>query len=75
MGLHEHEERLLARCADILEVDQVNAHDDFFGVGGDSLDAVEVSEMLSEELGKDVGMDVVLRSPTFADMLRAAAAG
>lgn len=62
---------LLARCAEILRVSQLRPEDDFFGVGGDSLDAVEVSEMLSRECGRDVGMDKVLRSRTFSEMLDA----
>lgn len=60
---------LLAKCAAILGVDSISPHDDFFGVGGDSLYAVEISEMLTAELGRDVDMETVLHSPTFGDML------
>lgn len=60
---------LLQRCADLLGVDGLRPDDDFFGVGGDSLDAVEICEMLSRELGREVDMETVLRSPTFGDML------
>ncbi|MGH9213666.1 MAG: phosphopantetheine-binding protein [Acidimicrobiales bacterium] len=62
---------LLVKCGGILGVDGLTPDDDFFGVGGNSLDAVEISEMLSQELNRDVDMETVLGSPTFADMLRA----
>ncbi|MEU1470973.1 acyl carrier protein [Streptomyces sp. NPDC005761] len=61
---------ILAKCAEILGVESIAVHDDFFGVGGDSLDAAEVSEMLTAETGQDVAMELVLGSPTFGDMLK-----
>ncbi|WP_328904142.1 phosphopantetheine-binding protein [Streptomyces sp. NBC_00441] len=63
------EAEILAKCAGILGVESISGRDDFFGVGGDSLDAAEISEMLTAELGRDVDMETVLRSPTFAAML------
>ncbi|MDP4500501.1 acyl carrier protein [Nonomuraea turcica] len=50
-------------------LDRIHPHDDFFGVGGDSLDAVEMAEMLTAELGRNVGMETVIQSQTFAEML------
>lgn len=69
MPVSGRDEGILARCAEIIGVESIAAHDDFFGVGGDSLDAAEISEMLTVETGQDVGMETVLGSPTFADML------
>lgn len=69
MAVSGREEDILAKCAVILGVESIAAHDDFFGVGGDSLDAAEISEMLTAETGRDVDMEIVLGSPTFADML------
>lgn len=64
------EELILRRCAEILGVDRLQLHEDFFGVGGDSLDAVEISEMLSEAAGQDVPVSLVMESRTFEEMLR-----
>jgi acyl carrier protein len=64
---------LLARCGEILRVDQLKPEDDFFGVGGDSLDALEICEMLGRELGREVELEAVLRSRSFAEMLEAVA--
>jgi acyl carrier protein len=66
---------LLAKCADLLGVEELGAEDDFFGVGGNSLDAVELSEMLSTELGRDVGMQEIMQSPSFGELLRAVNTG
>lgn len=60
---------LLAKCGEILGVSQLRPEDDFFGVGGDSLDAVEVCALLRRELGQQVGMEAVLRSASFGDLL------
>lgn len=60
---------LLEKCGEILGVPQLKPADDFFGVGGDSLDAVEICEMLSRELGRDIEMETVLSSRSFAEML------
>lgn len=70
MGSDLNESELLAKCAEILGIESIGAHDDFFGVGGDSLDAAEVSEMLSEEFQREVQLDTVLRSATFGDMIK-----
>ncbi|MFB8140890.1 acyl carrier protein [Streptomyces parvus] len=64
------DEEILAKCAEIIGVESIAAHDDFFGVGGDSLDAAEISEVLTAETGQEVSMESVLGSPTFADMLK-----
>ncbi|MFG2428686.1 acyl carrier protein [Streptomyces sp. NPDC048590] len=69
MPVSERDEEFLAKCATIIGVESIAPHDDFFGVGGDSLDAAEISEMLAAETGREVGMETVLGSPTFADML------
>ncbi|MEV0008965.1 phosphopantetheine-binding protein [Streptomyces sp. NPDC051840] len=63
-------EQILVRCASVLGVEKVSAHDDFYGVGGDSLDAAELSEVLTADLGKEVGMETIMRSPTFGDMIK-----
>ncbi|MFC9268308.1 acyl carrier protein [Streptomyces zhihengii] len=69
MQISWRDEDILSKCAAVIGVESIAAHDDFFGVGGDSLDAAEISEMLTAETGRDVPMETVLGSPTFADML------
>lgn len=70
MGVKMTDEDILAKCAGVIGVRTIGMHDDFFGVGGDSLDAVEVSEMLCEEFGSEVSVETVLRSANFGEMLK-----
>jgi acyl carrier protein len=62
-------EELLAKCGEIVGVDNLRPDDDFFGVGADSLDAVEICAMLRREVGQEVTVNQVTGSPTFGDLL------
>lgn len=60
-------ERLFAR---VLELDRVPAKDDFFDLGGSSLQVIRLVWLLREELGADVPVRVVFEHPTVRDLSR-----
>ncbi|MEU6990233.1 amino acid adenylation domain-containing protein [Streptomyces sp. NPDC046465] len=76
-------ERILAEeiFAKALRQDRVGVHDDFFAVGGNSLQAASLMSLLSERFQVRVGLAEFFRSPTVAhlaetvDRLRAQADG
>ncbi|MEQ4304351.1 amino acid adenylation domain-containing protein [Plantactinospora sp. B6F1] len=71
------ERTLAALVAEVLEVEQVGAHDDFFDIGGNSLQAARLVNRVRDELGLDLGLQALLDAPTVAGAAAAvqAAAG
>jgi amino acid adenylation domain-containing protein len=64
-------ERLVAAIwAEILGVDQVGAHDNFFGLGGNSLAAVRVALRLSRETGTRIPPRLVFAARTVRELAR-----
>jgi acyl carrier protein len=53
---------------EILGRDDVGVHDNFFALGGDSLQAAEVSMRLQAIFGVDLGGAAIFRLPTAADL-------
>ena len=53
---------------DVLHTDEVEDDDNFFALGGTSLDAVLVIERLNEELGTDVSQIGLFERPTIRAM-------
>lgn len=63
------EERVAAVFADVLELDEVGVDDDFFALGADSLDAVQCTGALSDELGRELTVEGLYANPTVARLL------
>ncbi|MGY4643750.1 phosphopantetheine-binding protein [Cellulomonas sp. URHB0016] len=61
---------IIRRVARILRVDTVSLSDNFFDLGGDSLAALELADVLSEATGREVDLQRVLGAATFGDLLR-----
>ncbi|MEU2764513.1 amino acid adenylation domain-containing protein [Streptomyces sp. NPDC007094] len=59
---------LAAIWAEVLQVDNVGVHDNFFDLGGHSLLAFQLSSRASAATGTDVPLRVVFEHPTVADM-------
>jgi acyl carrier protein len=49
---------------EILELDRVGRDDNFFDLGGNSLDTIKVSHRLKEEFVKDIPIIIIFRHPT-----------
>jgi acyl-CoA synthetase (AMP-forming)/AMP-acid ligase II len=54
--------------ADVLRLDQVGIHDDFFALGGDSLLAAHVLTSIHDAMHLDVGVVSLFDAPTVAEM-------
>jgi hypothetical protein len=53
---------------DLLGAERVGAHDDFFRLGGSSLQIGELTARIAEELGVEIGPREVFAAPTVAGM-------
>jgi amino acid adenylation domain-containing protein len=62
------EEAVAALWSDLLGVDRVGVHDNFFDLGGHSLLATQVLSRVREELGTDLPLDALFAAPTVAGM-------
>lgn len=63
---------VLTTVADVLALplDKVTEDDDFTAIGGSSLAALEVADRLTGLLGRDVDVEVVVRSRSLRDLIR-----
>ena len=62
-------EKMLAEFwAEILQVERVGIHDNFFALGGDSLSAVHVLARICDILHLEVGVSRIFEMPTVAEM-------
>jgi amino acid adenylation domain-containing protein len=62
------EETLARVWAEVLELERVSIHDNFFDLGGDSLQSVRLVSRLAATLGSRVPVKTVFRAPTIAAM-------
>ena len=54
-----------------LDLDTVGVHDDYFAIGGTSLQAVQIMERIEAELGRDLAPSILLDTPTIAGLAEA----
>ena len=64
------EERIAAVWQDLLGIQPVGVHDNFFDLGGNSLMAIRVIARLKSELGVDVSEVSIFEGPTVATLAR-----
>jgi amino acid adenylation domain-containing protein len=69
------EERIAAVWQEVLGVDRVGAHDDFFDLGGQSILATRLAAKLRGELGMDVPIGMLMQAPTVEGLARALRGG
>ena len=63
------EEKMLCEIwKDILQVDRVGVHDDFFELGGNSLKVIMLNAAIKKKLGKQVSAIAVFEAPTVAGL-------
>ncbi|HSU15335.1 amino acid adenylation domain-containing protein [Longimicrobium sp.] len=68
---NEVEVRLAEIWAQVLDVERVGVHDDFFDLGGQSILAMRLVARVREALGTDVAVAELLQAPTLAEMAQA----
>ncbi|HSU84281.1 MAG TPA: condensation domain-containing protein, partial [Thermoanaerobaculia bacterium] len=68
------ERRLVEILGELLRVEAVGLHDDFFDLGGDSLLATHLVARLNQELGAELTLRSIFESPTAAELAVALAA-
>lgn len=67
------EETVAAVWSEVLGVDRVGVHDDFFALGGNSLVALRLIARVREATGETVPVAALLQGPTVEQMARAVA--
>jgi amino acid adenylation domain-containing protein len=65
------EEQIAGLWAQLLQLERVSVHDDFFALGGHSLLAVRMLGLLGERLGVVVPVSLLQRAPTVAGLAQA----
>ncbi len=64
----EVEDAIACIWREVLRLEQVSVHDDFFEIGGDSLLAVQVVSRIGSVLGLELSLDEFFRGPTVAEV-------
>jgi amino acid adenylation domain-containing protein len=64
----ETEKKVAAMWAELLNVEQIGIHDDFFDLGGDSLMAIRALSRIREEFDVDLPLATLLQAPTVAQL-------
>ncbi|MEP7125270.1 MAG: thioesterase domain-containing protein, partial [Byssovorax sp.] len=67
----ETERRIAAICAELLGVESLGVHDDFFELGADSLITLRITDRIRQELGREVPAHAAFRGSTVERMARA----
>ncbi|MBC9909360.1 non-ribosomal peptide synthase/polyketide synthase [Chitinophaga varians] len=65
---NETEEVLADIWQQLLEVDQVGVHDDFFALGGHSLLSIRLIAAIRRKLGKEIALSNIFETPTIAGL-------
>ena len=63
------EETLAGMLAEVLSVEQVGIYDDFFDLGGDSIQAIRLVNLVQKTLEIDIPLVRLLRGATVADLV------
>jgi amino acid adenylation domain-containing protein len=64
----EIEKKVAAMWAELLDVEQIGIHDDFFDLGGHSLMAIKALSRIREEFDVDLPLATLLQAPTIAQL-------
>ncbi|MDF2510690.1 MAG: hypothetical protein K0S04_556, partial [Herbinix sp.] len=55
-------------CSEIMEIDKIGIHDDFFELGGDSLGAITLCGKIQSKLKVDITVVDIFQNPTVAEI-------
>jgi amino acid adenylation domain-containing protein len=64
----ETEKKVAAMWAELLKVERIGIHDDFFDLGGHSLMAIKALSRIREEFDVDLPLATLLQAPTVAQL-------
>ncbi len=70
MPATETEKELSSIWSDVLDLDQIGIHDNFFAPGGDSLLAAKVAARVMRKLKIELPLTALFDSPTVAQLAR-----
>ncbi len=59
---------ITAICAELLQNDDISGKDNFFMLGGTSLNVIELADQLMEKYGLEVSLDSIFSADTLADL-------
>ncbi|WP_307734539.1 non-ribosomal peptide synthetase [Xanthomonas albilineans] len=65
---NEAEQRLAALFAEVLRVEQVGIHDNFFALGGHSLSASQLISRIARDMAIDLSLSMLFELPTVAQL-------
>ncbi|MGW1216662.1 amino acid adenylation domain-containing protein [Streptomyces sp. NPDC002499] len=65
---NSHEEKLCSFFSELLGVERVGIHDDFFALGGHSFLATRLSAGIRKEFGLDMPLRTIIQFPTVAEL-------
>jgi amino acid adenylation domain-containing protein len=68
---HSLEKQIAAIWAEVLKLDKVEWHQDFFEIGGHSLAGMRIMSRLSKTLGRRLPLDMLFRYPTVSSFAAA----
>lgn len=66
----EAERLVLDAAEEVLDIAGISLADNFFALGGTSMAAIDLIMLLSEQLSRDVALDIIFERPTFGLMSR-----
>ncbi|MCP4220484.1 MAG: amino acid adenylation domain-containing protein, partial [bacterium] len=64
----EIESTLVSIYRQVLGLEQVGVEDNFFDIGGHSIKAIQVTNLIHKELGSEVGLTGIFKNPTIAEL-------
>jgi acyl carrier protein len=64
------ENKIASIWEELLSIRSIGIHENFFDIGGHSLLAAKLAARMSSELGRDVPLAKIFRSPTIAELAR-----
>ncbi|MAT97566.1 MAG: hypothetical protein CL608_10525 [Anaerolineaceae bacterium] len=62
------EKRLVALWENLLQMEEIGIHDNFFSLGGHSLLAVQLMTALRQQMGKELPLRLLFDAPTIAEL-------
>ncbi|RXJ69813.1 hypothetical protein CS022_23635, partial [Veronia nyctiphanis] len=62
------EEVLCQLFGELLGLEQVGVHDNFFRLGGSSVDAVKLQSLIRERLGQEMSLQLLFEQPTVSEL-------